>query len=233
MGKREPEVVTLIRLRQGSLPPADGLRLREELAMDEGIRAKWRLLGEQLETGSTVGLPVDVPAETVAGFVDGRLDESAAAIIEARCWSDPALLREAAAACEARYPIGDAAAVPSERFDTIAVRGGGSTRNDGLVPRAFRRTERIRINGGRRPDQRAIGSACAACGAEGPRRDRRGLSATASREDVVGRCLSHGDGGRGPTPSSTGRDERRGRDDRPAGARAGTGRWGSGRSVVE
>ena len=64
----------------------------------------------------------------MAAFVDGCLDDRAAATIEARCWSEPSLLREAAAACEARYSIGDAASVPAnvtERLLTVVTEGLG------------------------------------------------------------------------------------------------------------
>ena len=130
MGNREPEIVTLIRLRQGTLPQADGLRLREELATDEDVRAKWRLLCERLDAVSSVVLPVDVSEETVAAFVDGCLDEGAAATVEARCWSEPALLREATAACEARYSLGDAPTVPAnvtERLQSVMAEALEST----------------------------------------------------------------------------------------------------------
>jgi hypothetical protein len=140
MGVRQPEIVTLIRLRQGSLSHADGLRLREELATDGSVRTKWRLLCERLDSDSSLVLPVNVSEETVAAFVDGRLDEDAAANIEARCWSEPALLRETAAACEAQYAIGDAESVPpnvTARLQTVVAEALGLT--DSAVENSARR----------------------------------------------------------------------------------------------
>jgi len=73
MPEREPELITLIRLRQGSLPQAEGLRLRELLALKEDLRWKWRRLAEQLDAPSPGKASANISAESIAAFVEGNL----------------------------------------------------------------------------------------------------------------------------------------------------------------
>lgn len=114
MPGREPELVTLIRLRQGSLPPAEGLRLRERLAMKEDLRGKWRRLAEHLDAPWPLTQPPDISEETIAAFVEGQLDVDGTGQFEARCWSEPALIHETAAACAARFAAFDDVPIPPQ-----------------------------------------------------------------------------------------------------------------------
>jgi len=89
-------LLQLIRLMDGLLPPEDEQFLRTKLVEDESLRKKYKRLSELCYVDSVdfVHTPTSsgIDEEVLAAFVDERLEDQDAERVESVCWESPSLL---------------------------------------------------------------------------------------------------------------------------------------------
>ena len=96
MKQSRDNLLQLIRLMDGQLPPEDEQFLRTQLVADESLRKKYKRLSD-LSAVSSLELPYTptssgVDEEMLAAFVDDRLGQQEADRVESACWDSPSLL---------------------------------------------------------------------------------------------------------------------------------------------
>ena len=113
------DLLKLVRLMEDRLEAADGVRVRERLAVDKDLLTGWRTLARVLEHEVSHDDPRAaelIEPERIAAFIEERLDPSEAAHLEQICWNHPALLREVVSAFRAFYD--DESETPAEQAVT-------------------------------------------------------------------------------------------------------------------
>jgi len=102
------DLLMLVRLLEDRLETADGVRVRERLAVDKDLLIGWRTLSRVLEhevSPDDLRAAESVRPEQMAAFVEERLDPREAARLEQTCWDHPALLREVVSVFRERLGI--------------------------------------------------------------------------------------------------------------------------------
>jgi len=126
------DLLMLVRLLEGRLEPAEGVQVRERLAVDKELLIAWRTLARVLEhdvSGGDLRAAELVPPEQMAAFVEGHLERREATDLEQTCWNHPTLLREVVSVFRAVH--GD----DSETRPNLAVTQRIGRRMDEIVSR--------------------------------------------------------------------------------------------------
>tara|TARA_R110002111_G_scaffold247140_4_gene310141 strand:+ start:35428 stop:37533 length:2106 start_codon:yes stop_codon:yes gene_type:complete len=106
MNQKNTHLLTLIKLLEGRLSDAEGVAVREQMAADSVLLQRWKMLSriyeQQASPDNASGN--DVPdAESVAAFVEERMNADESAVFELNCWRNTATLREVISTWQAAY----------------------------------------------------------------------------------------------------------------------------------
>lgn len=106
MNQQNTHILTLIKLREGHLSDAEGLSVREQLASDSLLLQHWKSLSQLYEQKISPGEPetqnnTEIDAESVAAFVEERMNPDQRRKFESECWNHLNSLREVISAYQA------------------------------------------------------------------------------------------------------------------------------------
>ena len=106
MNQKNTHLLTLIKLLEGRLSDAEGVAVREQLAADSVLLQRWKMLSRIYEAQASPDNSSgnEVPdAESVAAFVEERMNADDCAVFESNCWRNTAALREVISAWQAAH----------------------------------------------------------------------------------------------------------------------------------